>query len=354
MRMRQALISAFLVVPALARAAGPTPTELPRLYAIGEPLADNRAFIDSKGAVVVPSRPGKPTGFNAGERLAIVHGWDGKFGYMDRSGRVVIEPKYQYAGAFHEGLAPVKDNGLFGFINESGEMVIPPQFKSAYASAFVDGLAAVGMQPLWGYIDTSGKFAIPPRFERASDFREGLAAVQLDGKWGFIDRSGKLVAPPQYKIATAFNGGLAPVCVPEARADRCLFVDKQFAQAVPGRFWSASGFTEGLALVRDRSDGMPRFIDRSGKEVLPPSNDYDGSFHEGLARVVRGGQIGFIDRTGKVVIAPQFDAVEDFEGPLAKISDEDGRLVGYIDKKGEWVWKRSNAIVPSPAPPKHP
>jgi hypothetical protein len=349
MSTRDGLISVFLFATALA--AESAPAELPKLYEVGEPGSDNRAFIDSKGAVVVPQRPGKPTGFDAGQRLAIIRGWDGKFGFMDRSGRVVVEAKYQYAYGFREGLAAVRENGLFGFINEAGEMAIPPRFRSAFSSVFVDGLAAVAPEAAWGYIDRSGKFVIPPQFERASDFREGLAAVQLEGSWGFIDRTGKLVAPPQYKAATAFRDGVAPVCVTEARVDRCLFVDKHFAQAVPGRFSSASEFLEGLALVRDRPDAMQRFIDKSGKEALPPSNDYDGGFHEGLARVVRGGKIGYIDRKGKEVIAPQFDAADDFDGLLARISDADGKLVGYINKKGDWTWKRKKPVAPNAAPP---
>jgi hypothetical protein len=348
---RHFVLAAFQVVFALTLAAAPAPAELPKLYEIGEPGSDTRGFIDSTGAVVIPPKGGTPSGFNAGERLATVRGWDGKFGFMDRSGRIVVEAKYQYAVGFREGLAAVRENGMFGFINEAGEMVIAPQFRSAFSSVFVDGLAAVAPQTVWGYVDRSGKLVIPPQFERASDFREGLAAVQLEGRWGFIDRTGKLVAPPQYKAATAFNDGIAPVCVGEARVDKCFFVDKHFAQAVPGRFSSASGFSEGLALVRDRPEAMPRFIDKSGKEVLPPSNDYDGSFHEGLARVVRGAKIGYIDRTGKEIIAPRFDAAEDFDGPLARISDPDGKLVGYINKKGDWVWKRKKPTAPSAAPP---
>jgi hypothetical protein len=351
MSARHGLISAFWFATALA--AEPAPAELPKLYEVGEPGADSRALIDAKGVVVIPATGGKPSGFNAGERLALIRGWDGKFGFMDRSGRVVIEAKYQYAVGFREGLAAVRENGLFGFINEAGEMVIPLQFRSAFSSVFVDGLAAVAPQSAWGYIDRTGKLVIPPQFEKASDFREGLAAVQLEGKWGFIDRAGKLVAAA-VQAATFFQDGVAPVCVFEARVDRCLFVNKQFAQAVPGRFSSASGFLEGLAMVRDRIDAMPRFIDRSGKEVLPPSNDYNGGFHEGLARVVRNGKIGYIDRTGKEVIAPKFDGAEDFDGPLAKIADEDGKLVGYIDKKGAWVWKRNKPVATGPTPPKDP
>lgn len=351
MRKRHALICSVLFVSALALAAEPTPTALPKLYEIGQPASDSKAFIDSTGAVVIPPKPGRPTGFGAGERLAIIRGWDGKFGFMDRSGRVVVEAKYQYTPGFHEGLAAVRENGLFGFIDEAGEMVISPQFRNAFSSAFVDGLAAVAPQSVWGYIDRSGKFVIPPRFEKASDFREGLAAVRLEGKWGFIDRTGTLVAPPQYKYATAFNDGLAPVCVASAGADNCIFIDKKFAQAVPGTFSNASGFAEGLALVRASGDGLQRFIDRRGNEVLPPSNDYRGDFHEGLARVVRGDKVGYIDRAGNAVIAPQFDAADDFDGPLARISDVDGKLVGYVNTRGEWVWKR-RATAPSAASPK--
>ena len=51
----------------------------------------------------------------------------GKYGYMDRTGRVVIPPQFADAGNFSEGLAGVRlseEEQKYGYIDTSGKMVI--------------------------------------------------------------------------------------------------------------------------------------------------------------------------------------------------------------------------------------
>ena len=67
----------------------------------------------------------------------------GKWGFANEKGKILIEPAYEEAKSFSNGLAAVKKGGLWGFINEAGEMVIEPQF--AHADYFSkDGLCYVG------------------------------------------------------------------------------------------------------------------------------------------------------------------------------------------------------------------
>lgn len=47
-----------------------------------------------------------------------------KFGYINQKGEFVIQPKYDLAKNFSDGLAAVREGDLFGFINVSGEWVI--------------------------------------------------------------------------------------------------------------------------------------------------------------------------------------------------------------------------------------
>jgi hypothetical protein len=76
----------------------------------------------------------------------------------------------------------------------TGKMVINPQFDAAYG--FNDGLAAVRIGDdqtgKWGYIDKQGKMVINPQFNYASRFNDGPAAVGIGdyqtGKWGYISR----------------------------------------------------------------------------------------------------------------------------------------------------------------------
>ena len=91
-------------------------------------------------------------------------------------------------------LFPIEQNGRWGYINRTGQVVILPQFEEA--AAFSEGLAAVEANGKWGFVDENGKLVIEPQFSGAYEFSEGLARVQvggdkygLYGKWGFIDQT---------------------------------------------------------------------------------------------------------------------------------------------------------------------
>jgi hypothetical protein len=77
-------------------------------------------------------------------------------------------------------------NKKWGFIDKTGILIIKPQFDEA--SSFSEGLARVLIGRNHGFIDKSGKMVIKPQFDLIllSRFSEGLAPVMIDGKWGFI------------------------------------------------------------------------------------------------------------------------------------------------------------------------
>ena len=104
------------------------------------------------------------------------------------------------------GLARVKLSGKWGYIDRSGRIVINPQFEEA--GDFSEGLARVKMGGKWGYIDRTGRFLINPQFEEAGDFSQGLARVKLGGKWGYVDRRGEIVISPQFSEASDFSRSL--------------------------------------------------------------------------------------------------------------------------------------------------
>ena len=54
-----------------------------------------------------------------------------KFGFIDKTGKVVIPCKWEEAKDFSEGLAPVQyDNGKWGFIDKYGLLTIPCKWVS--------------------------------------------------------------------------------------------------------------------------------------------------------------------------------------------------------------------------------
>ncbi len=280
---------------------------------------------------------------------------DGKEGYIDRTGRVVVEPKFDIAYYFSEGIglfatALIKEYpdgeskmipDKWGLIDTKGEIIAQPQFKSA-ACVFSEGLLCVGTEAGVGFVDKTGKLVIEPRFSYAKDFSEGLAPVSVGEKWGFVLKNGEIAIPPQFNDANSFSQGLALVKVKEGYA----YIDKAGQVVIHVSVTNAGDFHEGLARVmvgnpgakdKYKEKGRAGYIDTSGKTVIEPQFDDACDFSEGLACVETEGKMGYIDKAGRMIVAPEFDIAQDFSEGLA-IVESDG-YYGFIDKSGKVVIK---------------
>jgi len=111
----------------------------------------------------------------------------------------VIEAKFMMLGRFSEGLLSACDRDTHcGYIDETGKWVIEPRF--AGTGEFSQGLAAVldhvggfGKSGGFGYIDRTGRYVIEPKYSEAESFRDGLARVRLRDSYTYITRDGKLL-----------------------------------------------------------------------------------------------------------------------------------------------------------------
>jgi len=278
----------------------------------------------------------------------------GKDGFIDRDGQIVIEPTYEKAYPFTDGLAAVQKQGAWGFIDTKGRVVIEPRF--VMVGSFSDGLATFREKWLtdpWGYIDKTGKVVIKPQFDCAEQFRNGVARVgfetfqskllsriadvgiQCDHR--FIDRNGKFLPEPSpMHYATGEPGEL----IPFTKNGLTGYLNVKGKVVIEPKFQVAFAFSDGLARVC--KGGQVGYIDNRGEWVIPPRFQYAKDFSEGLAGVRLGEEgWGFVDRDGKVVIPARFGWVyEDFRHGIAGVVVN--RKLGYINKKGDWVWQPSD------------
>ncbi len=51
-----------------------------------------------------------------------------KIGFINKDGVIIIEPKFNDALNFKNGIAAVKVNNKWGFIDKNGDWLIEPQF----------------------------------------------------------------------------------------------------------------------------------------------------------------------------------------------------------------------------------
>lgn len=293
-------------------------------------------FIDRSGKVIIPAKFSKARPFREG--AALVGGTTPR--YIDETGAVIwsipeegwekaiadigladfeleSDLVWSQMGDFREGLACVKVYAgplqwRFGFIDKTGEYAVKPQFSGA--GDFSEGLAPVRspQSGSYGYIRKDGTLAVQPRYENAAPFRDGLAAVSDKGKYGFIDKSGKVVIDFPFDQVGGFCEGLA-----------------RFGVRAPGQ--KATGLYGG-SLDNLVFSGKWGYINKSGNVAVAAQFDEAGDFAEGLAAVKKGALWGYIDPQGKLVIAPQFDEADAFSEGLAAVNK--GGRWGYIDKMG--------------------
>ena len=148
----------------------------------------------------------------------------GKYGYIDNTGKMVIEPQYYSGSRFTEDMAMVvmektKGRPLVGYINKEGKVVIEPQFEGG--APFHEGLAMVKKNKKAGVINTKGEMVVEPKFERIGSFHDGLAAAVINREartgqaisdGGYINSKGVFVIPPQFDPnLTAFSEVLTVV-----------------------------------------------------------------------------------------------------------------------------------------------
>lgn len=283
----------------------------------------------------------------------------GKAGYIDRTGKVVIQPVLKLLGnsdyEFHDGLVKVGIGGRYI------DATLKPAFADNLdvASDFSEELAVARRagENLWGYVDRSGTFKISPRFQAVPrSFRNGLARIEVDGKFGYIDHTGVPVIPPQFTDAGDFSDGMARVVVggpciyvpdgpcgasnlvhvggaaPKVPMCKFTYLDQGGRVLKNERYDFAREFAEGLAPVQ--KGGHWGFIDKSGKLAVALRYDDAQPFSDGLARVRMNGSYGYIDRLGKLAIPPWFEYAESFSDNLAVVGNEDEGY-WYIGKNGQ-------------------
>jgi len=269
-----------------------------------------------------------------------------KFGFIDKTGKMVLEPQFEDAREFHDGLAGVKLAGKWGYINNAGKVDIPFEYNDSYI--FQEGFAIIKVNGEYGFIDKQGKVVIEPQFYDARDFSESLAAVCVEYKhsisgnilklYGFIDKSGKYIIEPQFLNAGSFHDGVAPVSSLSMKKG-WGYVNKSGKLVIPYQFMNARDFNEGIAMVENINKDYSTAwggIDKTGKFIIPPKfSNINGDFHNGMAYFVEDKKWGFIDRHGAIKINSIYDYASNFSEDLAAVY-LNGKM-GFINKMGEFV-----------------
>ncbi len=292
-------------------------------------------LIDLKGRAVCDPKYENLCGLST-ERILFAK--DYKWGVMDRSGKVIVEPCYGGLQRYSEGLA------------------------AATVKCWSGGLSS-RIPSAWGYIDLDGKLVIPHKYEVARAFHDGFALVgrsyhRNDDQGeafdeGFIDKTGRLCIKSLLAYSMDFNGGVAVKCVGrdkqqsyDCSARLCLIntsgeeLTKEGDYHEYGLKGDSGAVLQSEGIIPVRRGNLWGFIDLSGKELVKPQFLAATHFKEGLAAVsLDNHNYFYIDRSGKVIVAGKFLSAGAFADGRAIIEDRLGRAV--IDKTGRRLFDAS-------------
>ena len=183
-------------------------------------------YIDTEGNEVIPCiYKGTEYGnyaFPFSEDMAVIIDKDGKYGYINKKGEMIVKPQFEEAGNFSEGVASVFSDGKLNFIGKDGKYIGElsnkfiwdynldrnlPQFKNGVCKVHIPA-----KEPSEGiiadiiYINKKGNEVEQPVDESP---KELYVKYWEDDKVGYKDTIGNIIVPAKYSSLGKFSCGVA-------------------------------------------------------------------------------------------------------------------------------------------------
>ncbi len=219
---------------------------------------------------------------------------DGKYGFSNNKGTIMISAIYDFVGPFNEGLATVVKGQLQGAINKSGALQIPIEYESV--GAFNQGRAFIESEGKLGLIDRNNKLILAPQYEDIGDASEGLVYIKKEEKYGYVDLNGNLVVEEVFDEAFEFKCGRAIV----------EFEDKVGIINIKGDFIINAKY-DNIIEISDTfyifsKDGKKGILNTQGDFVIAPIYDQIGALSNGVALATKSDTLIYINSKGKVIL----------------------------------------------------
>jgi hypothetical protein len=257
---------------------------------------ENKSFgiMDTKGNVIV--EVGKYVDFGGYDDYGLCcvgvekdpNTW--LYGFIDKNGREVIPCTFKQEGtsSFSDGLARMRmSNGKIGFIDTLGKIVIPGIYGTVEYHMEGNYSVAFGKnRTLWGIVDKNNKTVVPGKYDDLKLFRGGIALVELKGKWGYIRVNGSEFIPLVYdEIFFKIDKEGIAVCSKFSEPNKfdVYLADGTKISADSKRPISCSK-EENWIVFKDMNTGKNGVMNYNGEIILAPSRYcHIGSFSSGLA-----------------------------------------------------------------------
>jgi hypothetical protein len=231
-----------------------------------------------------------------------------KFGLMDKTGKIIVYPKYDMLGLVEESnderyriIRISEGQGSFynAFFSENRSLSVWSDYQIKYVEEYCRDLFLVGNNDKFGLIDEKGTEVLRTEFDEVAPYEDLILARKGD-KWGIFDLQGKTILEMKY--------------------DWISFEDLK----------------EGREFVRIKENYEAGLVDRKGNTVIPPKYD-DIRMVVGDKVVVQvGAYIGIVDINGREILPAEYEDFRIFNENLFLMS-KDLKWGLFDTEKGKFV-----------------
>lgn len=294
-------------------------------------------------------------------------------GFVDRDRREVHIPRqFERVFTFSEGLAGVRIEGKYGYIDRTGKVVIEPKFD--LVGPFRNGHAEALVGEYVGVIDRSGSFILPPEYARAIPFGKTAVLVQ-PGAWKSRVRTGSERLETDLLILDERPFALLDLAT-RTTLEKGLHIEKfdfetfvwarrspksEFGLLAPAGTWKiqptysqvGSLWNKRASVCRSddkgrgsaRSSDLCSALDENGEQTLPMVPYRIGMYRNGLYSVMGPNKkMGLLNEAGDLIGGRLFEMLKfDEPGPVVAVR-ENGVWVG-MTRDGQMVENPENGKV---------
>ncbi|MBG6165804.1 hypothetical protein IWQ54_005494 [Labrenzia sp. EL_195] len=271
---------------------------------------------------------------------------DGKYGYIDRTGRVVIAPRYDLAGRFDAGLAEVFIGKLAGLIDRNGKFVVEPRFGRVYR--FTSDTLLATDTPRMPNVDMAHEIDWGPTLHQ--EYTDGFGLYHIEKGW---------ISDKRYYVEKFDESSRGPIWASENELKDAKFglLRTDGTWQITPRYRSVSQLSNGLAVVRGFPvrDGEPALfgaVDETGELVFPLKFGGIAGWNGQYASVRKPGEenrYGLASRDGNLLAGRYFDRVSiPMDGRLPRVLE--GNRWHSVTPDGELVTDERHGFVHQTCP----
>ena len=302
---------------------------------------------------------------------------DGKYGYIDTTGKTVIPCEYDYVNNyFHEGLVEVIKDGKYGLINEDGKIIVPFVYEYIYTNN-TQNYIFWNVKKNWtsgsGVVDKTGKLIVPCEYWFVDSIWGNIGYItvvkdNVDFKRGLYNTNGEIVLPCEYdyiwdsenrsffKLTQNNKHGFFDIKTGyytsceydeiDSFGNDLIIVTKNDKKGlfkpngevvIPVEYSDINTFFDNLIVVLNYKKRM--LVDYNGKILNNNLCDFENFYSifnsKELAMFYNKQKYGLIDNKGSIILPAIYNYIEYYTKDFSKIYLSD--KVGYIDKTGEII-----------------